>query len=130
MNYYIINDSQDYADEFSYPVVSTMTEHTRDFLLNTYEHWKGFNYDELYFGTNEYLSFDAQEIRDYIKKASKVDGELFKKIQLFLADVSCDIVEVVLEQLVDSEVFSSIIIEKASKTPFSELKTLHPELFV
>lgn len=53
MNYYIINDSQDYADEFSYPVVSTMTEHTRDFLLNTYEHWKGFNYDELYFGTNE-----------------------------------------------------------------------------
>lgn len=103
MNYYIINDSQDYADEFSYPVVSTMTEHTRDFLLNTYEHWKGFNYDELYFGTNEYLSFDAQEIRDYIKKASKVDGELFKKIQLLLADVSCDVVEVVLEQLVDRE---------------------------
>ena len=130
MNYYIINDSQDYADEFSYPVVSTMTEHTRDFLLNTYEHWKGFNYDKLYFGTNEYLSFDAQEIRDYIKKASKVDGELFKKIQLFLADVSCDIVEVVLEQLVDSEVFSSTLIERASKTPFSELKILYPELFV
>ena len=130
MNYHIINDSQDWADEFSYPVVSTMTEHTRDFLLNTYDHWKDFRYDELYFGTNEYLSFDAQEIRDYIKKAPKMDEELFKKIQPFLADVSCDVVETVLEQLVDRDVFSSAIIEKASKTPFNELKTLYPELSV
>ena len=130
MNYYIINTSKDYADEFGYPVVSIMNEHVRDFLINTYETWNQHSYSECYFGTNEALEYEADEILDYITTAEKIDEAKLKLIQPYLTTVGQDIARHVMEMMYYNKDFPKEVLDKANTIPYKDIVKLHPELFV
>lgn len=128
MSHFIINTDADYADEFDYPIVSVMTKNERDLILNTFNIWKDGNYDDIYFGTNEFLSFDAQEIYRMIEKAVEITDEEYKYFKRFSTSACVDIISEVEEELMERFGYNSY--SEISRLPYSEALEKYPEYFV
>ena len=80
--------TEDYADEFDYPIVSFMTETLRNFLLlhsglivrDTYN-MCGFS-----FGTNEKIHLSPKEIIELIRKAKAIPSEDYSTIMKYMQE--------------------------------------------
>jgi hypothetical protein len=97
---YIIITSKDYADEFDYPVISIFSGKLRMLLLLHNEFFESIDVDEIYFGTNEFLSFNKKMIIDMINNAKEITTEELETLQKFKA-TSCglDIIEHVYQNM-------------------------------
>ena len=126
--HYVINDVYDYADEFDYPVTSSMTEDERTMLLDTYDIWKETDFDEIYFGTNEWLSFHHSDILKMIKNAEKLDETEYKYFQRFSTSASVDVVDRVMDSLYDH--FGDKVYETIDRLGWTVAKAQHPEYFI
>ena len=100
---YIISTTLDYADEFDYPIVSVFTQELKDFLTNTtilntlYK-----DKEEFYFGTNEYLELDSEDILELVNGALPITDEELATLEKFnIHYFGIDILEVVNERLID-----------------------------
>lgn len=98
---YVINTAYDYADEFDYPVFSIMTEKERADLIASYETWKDFDFTCMYFGSNEYIDFEAEDILDLIINAKAISKKDYKKFKFLTPETCLDIIYYVKDMLED-----------------------------
>ena len=124
---YIINTSADYADEFSYPITSVMSDNLHSILTNLPFLYKDCNFEECYFGTNEFLSFRTSDIRAMIANATYVDEPTLKLVQPFLAEVSWDPVDYIFDHIGDNYELDYRDLDNLSLEAF---KTKYSHLFI
>lgn len=77
MKYYMVVDSQDYADEFDYPILSIFNEAelAKFKAVKTKSIENGLDIGiehEIYFGSNEALNMTVSEMIDYIDDAQEI----------------------------------------------------------
>jgi hypothetical protein len=103
MKNYIISTSVDYADEFYYPVISVFSEEIRNILIVHKSYLTDDMFEELYFGTNEFVTFKVSEIIEYIDKAQEISQEEIEVLTKYkMLDYNrINIIEEVLESLYD-----------------------------
>ena len=99
---YIINTSANYADEFSYPVVSVMSDNLHSILTDLPFLYKDCDFEERYFGSNEYLSFRHRDIFSMISQATYVDEPTLKLVEPFLAQASWDPLDRIIDHICDN----------------------------
>lgn len=124
---YIINTSADYADEFDYPVVSAMSDNLHSILTNLPFLYKDCDFEECYFGTNEYLSFHSKDIHTLITKATYVDKSTLRLVQPFLAHASWDPLDRILDHIGDNYDLDYRDLDNLSLEDF---KTKYSHLFI
>lgn len=99
---YMIAKSKNWADEFDYPILSIFNEKTRNVILLHNNFLGDDDLEECYFGTNEYFSFEKDEVLDMIRNAEEVEGEDLKvahRISSVFKWCSFDIADVVLDRM-------------------------------
>lgn len=124
---YIINTSADYADEFDYPIVSVMSDNLHSILTNLPFLYKDCDFEECYFGTNEYLSFHSKDIHTLIAKATYVDEPTFKLVTPFLTHASWDPLDRILDHICDHYDFDYKDLDNLSLEDF---QTKYAQLFI
>lgn len=124
---YIINTSADYADEFDYPITSVMSDNLHSILTNLPFLYKDCDFEECYFGTNEYLSFFTSDIHALISKATYVDKPTLKLVQPFLAEASWDPLDRILDHIGDNYDLDYRDLDNLSLEDF---KTKYSHLFI
>ena len=73
---YIISTTADYADEFDYGVCSIFTEEQKQQALTIVNSYEQYGYkEEFYFGTNEALEFNKDDIIAMINNAQQITPE-------------------------------------------------------
>jgi len=80
---YIIMTSEDYADEFNYPIISVFTAKERNIILLHNNLLSNDDFDEIYFGTNEFFSFLKNEIIRYVREAKQITDEELEVLEKF-----------------------------------------------
>lgn len=125
---YIINTSADYADEFYYPVTATMSDNYQHFCANYPSFYSDYDFSEVYFGSNEALSFCTEDITYMFKQATYVDVATFKLIKPFMADASWDPCNCIDDHLSDK--YSYDFVEDIDNLPIDQLKAKYPQHFL
>ncbi len=73
---FLINTSEDYADEFDYPIISIFSSALRNYLvLKGFHFLKENDFEELYFGSNEELNLSLVKVKQMIQDAREVPPE-------------------------------------------------------
>jgi len=102
MTKYIICTSEDYADEFDYPIISVFSEKAKNIIIMHNNFLNEDDFSEIYFGTNEYLSFKKDYIIDMIKNANKIEDSEIETLQKYnCINTGIDIVDHTLDILYD-----------------------------
>ena len=102
MSKYIICTTEDYADEFDYPIISIFSEKAKNVIIMHNNFLKDDDFSEIYFGTNEYLSFEKDSIIDMIKNAKEIESSEIETLQKYnCINIGIDIVERALDILYD-----------------------------
>lgn len=80
MKHYLVQYDGNYADEFDvyfHMVMSeTELEEAKDIIGKT-----DWNWEEFYFGTNEYISVSTEELMENLSEAKEITEEQFKVLQ-------------------------------------------------
>ena len=98
----LINISEDYADEFDYPVISFFSSALKNYLLLKGLHYLTEDDLEFYFGTNEALRFDLDQIKSLISGATELDAEEIHYAKRYLTPVpGLDIIERIIDIIYD-----------------------------
>jgi len=105
--YFVINTSQDYADEFDYPVISIFSARVRKLLalmVASYETGlfesssRQMDSMDIYFGTNEKLTFTRNEIMALLEGAQELPQDELPRYKRILGKVpAVDIVDYMLD---------------------------------
>ncbi len=81
--------TEDYADEFDYPIISFFTEELQRFILL---HGLGMisedEFQEMYFGSNEALSFTKEDVIRMIRNAREIPQDEIVLARKYLEQVS------------------------------------------
>lgn len=125
---YIINTSEDYADEFNYPVTSTMSDNFQHFCANYPSFYRDVDFDECYFGTNEYLSFRPKRIQDLFKHATYVDDTTLALVIPFMSKASFDPCDRISDHLSDN--YPEDFVDDIDNLSIDQLKSKHPQYFI
>ena len=125
---YIINTSADYADEFCYPVTAVMSDNYHHFCANYPSFYSDYDFSEVYFGSNEALSFTSEDITYMFRQATYVDDTTFKLIKPFMADASWDPCNCIDDHLSDK--YSYDFVEDIDNLPIDQLKAKYPQHFL
>jgi len=99
---YMIAKSENWSDEFDYPILSIFTEKTKNVILLHNNFFDDTDLEECYFGTNEYFSFKKEKVLNMIRSAEEVDYDDLKfayKIREKFEYCSYDIVDDILESM-------------------------------
>lgn len=125
---YIINASQDYADEFDYPITATMSDNFQHFCANYPSFYHNLDFDDCYFGTNEYLSFRPEDIQYLFKHATYVDDATLNLVTPFMAHASWDPCDRISEHLFDN--YPEDFVEDIDNLSIDQLKAKYPQHFL
>jgi hypothetical protein len=97
---YIICTSKDWSDEFDYPIFSIFGEKTRRVILLHNNYINDDDLEEIYFGTNEYFTFNHKEVVDMVQNAEKItDSEIEVFNKYMPRPAAVDIVDQILETM-------------------------------
>ncbi len=104
MTQLLINTSGDYADEFDYPVISFFSSALKNYLLLKGFHYLGdSDFAEVYFGSNEALSFTKNEVISLISNAEIIEEDYLNCARGYLQGVPCvDIIDYLCDAIADS----------------------------
>lgn len=125
---YIINASFNYADEFDYPVVSIMSNTTQFICANYPKFYKDADFEECYFGTNEFLSFDVSDIQDLFQDATYIQDEQLPDVKRFLTSASYDIAGRVLNYIFETQ--SQQFVDDLDLLSVEEFTSKYAELLI
>lgn len=104
MQKYIIFETVDCDDEFDYPVVSVFDEEIKELVLNKLEELGTLWFDEFYFGTNEFLTFEYDSLKEMIERAKPIsDEDLFVLHKFLPTYTGLDIIESFIERILPQE---------------------------
>ena len=106
MKKYLVQYNGNYADEFNVYFHSVMTEEQLEEAKGLIQKI-GWNEEEFYFGTNEYIDVSSSELLRNLNKAKEITDEQFKILEdLDISHISFgdglnwnDIIECVIEQI-------------------------------
>ncbi len=99
----LINTQEDYADEFNYPVISLFNSALKNYLiLKGFHYLKDSDFNKMYFGSNEALQMNKEQVRRMIANATELSDEEYKYAYRFLKNVPClDIVDRIIDTVYD-----------------------------
>lgn len=105
MRVYIISDSEDYADEFEYPIISFMTEEMRALIImHILPVVTNEDFEQIDFGTNEYLDLSRDRVKDMIVNAIEITPEEYRLLKEHMRHIPCvDIADYTVERLWNDE---------------------------